>query len=534
MLGVLGLSMAVVMLISARVTHRAIVNALRVSRVNHALTAASDRQTQEVLAVNVRLTAAQAALNDANHSLERRIVARTADLEREIGERKRYAEALACLASTDPLTGLCNRTNFVERLARMLAEAEACGRACAVLFLDLDNFKQINDVRGHATGDQVLLAVSRLLSERAGGVADLARWGGDEFIVAMTLPAGSDAALELGHDLRRVLATPLHAGLDLVRIDVTIGIALFPQHARTQDELIRAADVAMYQAKKGGGGRVVLFDQVLASRMTEQHTLEQALREAVERGQLSLAFQPIVSARTGRCEALEALARWHHPSLGVIGPGVFIPVAEQSGQIQAIGRWVLRQACHAAAAWPGRPGGKAAAVTVNVSVAQVLSGTLLADVDAALAESGLPADRLQLEITESMFVGDHVRVTPVFEALRKRGMRILLDDFGTGFSSLAYLGKLPIDVIKIDQSFVKAAERDGFAVINAILSIARALSLEVTAEGVETVMQRTVLASIGVERLQGYLISRPIPAAEVAAWIDAHERGLSVARVDVA
>jgi diguanylate cyclase (GGDEF)-like protein len=516
-LGVLALAMLVTMIVSSRTAHGSIGSALRLSRTNEALVAAAE-------AANAQLSAAQAALNEANASLERRIVARTADLEREVGERKRYAEALACLASTDPLTGLWNRTHFAEKLARMLAAAERDGRGCAVLFLDLDNFKEINDVRGHATGDRVLQGVSAMLSARAGGVAEIARWGGDEFVVAMPIEPGSDAAVTLGHDLRRGLAPPLHAGLEQVRVDVTIGIAIFPRDGRTQDELIRAADVAMYEAKKSGRGRVVVFDHALARGMTERHRLEQALRAAVEGGELSLAFQPIVSARTGACEALEALARWDHPERGVIPPGVFIPVAEQSGQIQAIGRWVLGAACRAAAHWPAvLSGGRAPAVTVNVSVSQVLSGHLLEDVEAALQESGLAPNRLQLEITESMFVSDHVRVTPVFEALRARGMRILLDDFGTGYSSLAYLGKLPIDVIKIDQSFVKAAEHDGFAVINAILSIARALRLEVTAEGVETVMQRTVLASIGVERLQGYLISRPLQAGHVVRWLAAHE-----------
>jgi diguanylate cyclase (GGDEF)-like protein len=528
-LGVLGLAMLAMMLASSRTANRSIVTALRLSRVNQNLMAEADRQRGNVEAVNQQLKIAQIALNEANHSLERRIVARTADLEREIGERKHYAEALARLASTDPLTGLCNRINFAERLACMLATAERAGSFCAVLFLDLDNFKQINDVRGHATGDHVLQAVSRLLNERAGGVGELARWGGDEFVVALPVDPGSATAMTLGQDLRRVLAQPLQAGLETVRVGATIGIALFPEHGRTQDELIRAADVAMYQAKREGRGRVTLFDSALADGLAERHMLEQALRTAIERSELSLVFQPIVSARTGRCEALEALVRWTHPERGLIGPADFIPVAEQSGQIAAIGRFVLREACRAAAGWPGRAGqDKPPAVTVNVSVAQVLSGTLIADVESALRETGLPPARLQLEITESMFVGDHVRVTPVFEELRRRGHRILLDDFGTGFSSLAYLGKLPLDVIKIDQSFVRGAERDGFAIINAILSIARALSLEVTAEGVETPLQKTVLASIGVERLQGYLISRPMQNDAVPAWLAANGHGMKL------
>jgi diguanylate cyclase (GGDEF)-like protein len=528
-LGVLGIAMLVTLLFSSRTANASIVSALRLSRVNQNLMAAAERQRRDAEALNRQLAAAQIALNDANQSLERRIVARTADLEREVGERKHYAEALACLASTDPLTGLCNRSNFAERLARMLAEAERTGRSCAVLFLDLDNFKQINDVRGHAAGDHVLQTVARLLSARAGNVAELARWGGDEFVIAMPIELGSGAALAMGQDLARLLSMPLQAGLDIVRVGATIGIATFPCHGRTQDELIRSADVAMYQAKKEGRGTVILFDHTLAECISERHMLEQALRAAVERNELSLMFQPIISARTGSCEAMEALVRWHHPERGLIPPADFIPVAEQSGQISAVGRWVLSEACRQAAGWPFREGQTAPpAVTVNVSVAQVLSGTLLADVDAALSDSGLPASRLQLEITESMFVGDHVRVTPVFEELRRRGLRILLDDFGTGFSSLAYLGKLPIDVIKIDQSFVRTADHDGYAVINAILSIARALSLSVTAEGVETATQRRMLTTIGVEKLQGFLISRPMAGDHVAAWLASNGQGASL------
>ena len=525
LLGGLAAMMLLSIILATRKVNRAMVGSLVLRHLNDGLMEAAEAQRRAAEAVNAQLSAAQVALNEANQSLESRIATRTAELEREIRERKNYAEALARLASTDPLTGLCNRNTFAERLACMLAAAERTGRGCAVLFLDLDNFKQINDVRGHATGDHVLQAVSRLLSERVGSQAELARWGGDEFVLAMLIDPGSSAALALSQDLRRVLALPLQAGLEVVRVDVTIGIAVFPEHGRTQDELIRAADVAMYQAKKAGRGGVTLFDHALAEGMSERHMLEQALRAAIERSELSLVYQPIVSSRTGACEAFEALVRWNHPSRGLIAPADFIPVAEQSGQISQIGSWVLHEACRAAAAWPRNAGGSAPPpVTVNVSVAQVVSGTLLADVESALTESGLPAARLQLEITESMFVSDHVRVTPVFEELRRRGMRILLDDFGTGFSSLAYLGKLPIDVIKIDQSFVRSAERDGFAIINAILSIARALSLQVTAEGVETNLQRTVLSSIGVERLQGYLIARPMPGENVAGWLESHGR----------
>ena len=523
-LGILALAMLAALIVAARVANRTVVDALRLSRVNEALVAQTERQRCETEAANRQLAGAQVALSEANNLLEHRIEARTADLAREVAERQRYAEALAQLAAMDPLTGLCNRTTFAQRLACMLAEAEQCGTSLAVLFLDLDNFKQVNDVRGHATGDRVLQAAAELLSERAGVGVELARWGGDEFVMAM--PAGHDptAAIGLAEDLRRALEAPLNAGLENVRIDVTVGISVFPGDGRTQDELIRAADVAMYEAKKEGKGRTKLFDPALARNVAERHLMEQALRDAIGNGELSLVYQPIVSTRSGRCEAFEALLRWNHPQLGPISPVHFIPIAEQSGQIGAIGRWVLAEACLAAAAWPAA----APSVTVNVSVSQVLSGTLLDDIDAALARSGLPPTRLHIEITESMFVGDHLRVTPVFEELRRRGMRILLDDFGTGFSSLAYLGKLPLDVIKIDQSFVRVAERDGYAIIRAILSIARALSLGVTAEGVETTAQRAMLSSLGVERLQGFLLGRPMPRSAVAGWLAQHEPGLDV------
>ena len=513
--GLLGIAMTATMLSSVRVAHRSVVGALRVSRANQALTAEAELNREQTEAINSQLKDAQTALNEANQSLEQRIAVRTADLAHEVGERMRYAEALARLASTDPLTGLCNRSNFTERLAYMLADAEKNGTGLAVLFLDLDNFKQVNDVRGHAVGDRVLQKAACLLSETAGGRVEIARWGGDEFVMAMPTSGGSTDALALGNGLRQALEAPFRASFGTLSIDLTVGISMFPEDGLTQDELIRAADVAMYEAKKEGKGRVKLFDPALAHNIAERHTMEQALRQAIHNDELSLAFQPIVSARTGVCEAFEALLRWNHPALGAIGPATFIPIAEQSGQIFAIGRWVLFEACRIAASWPGA----SHPVTVNVSMAQVLSGSLLEDVHAALKASSLPSSRLQIEITESMFVGDHVRVTPIFEALRSQGVRILLDDFGTGFSSLAYLGKLPIDVIKIDQSFVRVAERDGYAIIGAILSIASALSLQVTAEGVETPAQRTRLAELGVERLQGYLISRPLAALAVPGWL---------------
>ena len=395
------------------------IKSLRLSHINQALVRQSEQQRRETEAANERLATAQVALADANQTLERRIELRTADLEHEVAERQRYAEALARLASTDPLTGLWNRTTFAERLACMLADADAGGTRLAVVFLDLDNFKQVNDVRGHTAGDQVLQTSAHLLSQAADDTVQLARWGGDEFVMAVPITRDSQSVVQMATSLRHVLMRPLNAGIDAVRIDATVGIAIFPEDGRTQDELIRAADVAMYEAKKEGKGRVKLFDPALARNVTERHRLEQALREAMARNEFSLAYQPIISTATGGCKAFEALLRWQHPELGSIGPSTFIPIAEQTGQIATIGRWVLIEACKAAASWPDQT----LSVTVNASVAQAVSGMLLDDVEDALAQTGLSATRLEIEITESMFVSDHVRVAPIFEDLRRRGIR---------------------------------------------------------------------------------------------------------------
>ena len=346
-LGVLGLAMHLFLSISSRVANRSLVNALRLSRANERLRASAEIQRLQTQAINAQLETVQTALRDANLSLEDRIAARTADLAHEVAERKRYAEALARLASIDPLTGLCNRSTFAEKLACMLADAEAKQTGLAVLFLDLDNFKQVNDVRGHAVGDKVLQRAAGLLNQTAGEGVLIARWGGDEFVMALLIEQNSSDAMALGERVRQSFGEPLKAGLESINLDVTIGVAMFPGDGRSQDRLIRAADLAMCEAKREGKGRLKLFDPALASNMAERHALEQALRHAIARNEFALAFQPIISVQTGACDAFEALLRWNHHELGAVGPGTFIPIAEQSGQIFSIGRWVLRQACRA-------------------------------------------------------------------------------------------------------------------------------------------------------------------------------------------
>ncbi len=498
----------------ARRTSRTVLNGLRLTRWNQVLTirAEEERKTLE----RVRLD-----LAEANATLERRVAERTSELAHEVAERERYAEALGRLASIDPLTGLSNRATFNSRLAAMLGGTAQSPSGVALLFLDLDNFKQINDLRGHEIGDQVLRQTAARVAAAVDGRGDVARWGGDEFLIALP-DCDGDAALRLAGNLIDAIRPPITVGADICRIEASVGVALYPDNGQSADIVIRAADVAMYAAKREGKSRAKRFDPALAEDMADRYDLEQGLRDAIRGGQFSLAFQPIISARDGACTAFEALLRWMHPLRGAISPATFIPVAEQSGQIQRIGGWVLEQACLAAAGWPD----PSIAVTVNISVAHVLVGNLMEDVEHALAVSGLPPSRLKIEITETMFLHDAERSAQLFDSLRRKGIGILLDDFGTGFSSLSFLGNLPIDVIKIDQSFVRDAGRNGYATIEAILSIARALGLQVTAEGVETTEQNRHLVELGVGSLQGYLFSRPMPEEDVAGWLRARADAL--------
>ena len=524
-LGTLGLTDALVMTWLCKVLHDRVLAYMRLARSHQLL-------TEEALVQQSRTEAAQFALQAANQTLEARVEDRTADLQREILERKSYAIALERLASIDPLTGLLNRATLANRLDAALARASWSAISLAVLFLDLDGFKHINDVQGHEVGDHVLKAVAGRITQCCVGAHaaawHVARWGGDEFVIVATglrdeatIAATAQAILTALSD--PIELTDLKPGAASVRLGVTIGVALAPAHGTTQDTLIRSADNAMYSGKKQGGGRVVIFNQLLARQISERRLIEQGLRSAPHDGALALHYQPIINALTGRCDLMEALLRWTHPSLGAVGPNIFIPIAEQSEEIIAIGRFVLREACTAAMRWPGEP---QPSVAVNISIAQILSGHLLADVQVALDESGLPVQRLELEITESMFIADHDRVMPVLEALRARGIHLALDDFGTGFSSLARLATLPIDTIKIDRAFVQQEDERGLAMIRAMLLIARALRLEVTAEGVETENQVVTMKALGADRLQGYRLARPMQAASVAEWLASHAADL--------
>lgn len=506
----LTLSYLLMILHAARVNHEAVLRSIHAQESRQTLLAQMQQAYQD-------LATAQVDLQNANQNLEHRIRERTSDLVKEVAERSRYAQELTRMASTDSLTGLSNRATFSNRLTACVKSASATGQAFAVLFIDLDRFKEVNDVRGHDAGDLVLREVARRLAASLPEDAELARWGGDEFVVMAPGVRDGEGAIEIANRLRASLWLPIPLAAEEVSIDGTVGIAMFPQHGRSDDDLIRAADVAMYSAKQEGRNRVRMFEQSLADDLASRHSVAQALRDAVSSGQLSLHFQPIVSTLTGRCETMEALLRWHHPDLGLIAPLDFIPMAERSGDIIGIGRWALVEACRVAAQWTSVP--SPPAVAVNISAVQVLSGTLFDDVEFALRESKLPPSRLHLELTEGLFAGDHERISPAIEGLRRRGIRISIDDFGTGFSSLSYLQHLPVDTIKIDRSFINRMNRDSHAIVQAIVMVGRALSFQVIAEGVESVSQWRELQALGVTQFQGYIVSRPLPGERVAAWL---------------
>lgn len=516
--GILGCGFLAVMIRSSRITNESTMTALRLSRANEGLLSDMAVGRERTLAANQDLQTAQAALREANNFLEFRIRARTADLEREMKEKEAYAARLAILASTDPLTGLYNRATLSTYLAKAIGAAERSGSSIAVLFLDLDKFKEVNDVMGHIAGDLVLKAVADRLAARFSNLK-LARWGGDEFVVVVEDIQNSASSLELGQALRECVATSIEINHRFLTVDGTVGIALYPQHARTQEELIWAADVAMFAAKAGNTSHIKLFDSDLSATLVQRHQLEKALREAPSDQTLSLVFQPVLNAVTGHCDAMETLVRWNHPTLGSVAPADFIPIAERTGAIVQIGRWVLSEACRQAVAWSGlRP----PAVAVNISTAQIESGTLVHDVLTALDRSGLPAARLHLELTESLFATEQSGVVAVLSELRSYGIRILLDDFGTGFSCLAYLRRLPVDLIKIDRSFVIGLEVDSAPIIESIVTTARAFGLQLVAEGVENAAQAKLLVSMGVDYLQGHWVSGPLSPQAAQEWLAAH------------
>jgi diguanylate cyclase (GGDEF)-like protein len=423
------------------------------------------------------------------------------------------------LAFIDPVTGLFNRHAANEHLQAMVARAQRSGEGFTLMLLDLDDFKLVNDTLGHAVGDEVL----RLLAERLrSGLrsSDLVfRFGGDEFVVVCDGPIGSGASERLGQAAMQCLQAPLLIDRQEIHVRASVGIAQFPADADDAQALLRAADMAMYGAKAAGKNTFTAFEREMGRDAQSQLRIATELRHALERGELVLHYQPIVDLASGRAIGAEALVRWRHPQRGLLAPSEFIHVAESTGLVVELGGWVLAQAARQVAAWQAQ-GQRDFYVAVNVSGRQIRRGVLLEQVEQALADSGADPRRLEIEITEHTLVENVNANVQTLAALRDKGMRVAVDDFGTGLSSLAYLQRLPIDKFKIDRSFVLELLREGdLAIVTAIISMARALGLRVVAEGVETEAQRQQLAALGCDFGQGYLFSRPVPAEAFGEWL---------------
>jgi diguanylate cyclase (GGDEF)-like protein/PAS domain S-box-containing protein len=436
----------------------------------------------------------------------------------DITERKRADAYIRHVAHHDALTNLPNRKLLLERMEKALQQARREHSMVAVLLIDLDNFKRINDTLGHAVGDRVLLQLSRLLQKCLRERDLVARLGGDEFVVMLT---GIHVDMELEQviaGIARAVATPLEVdGHELV-VTPSIGGCVFPRDGGDTTTLLKHADTAMYQAKAAGRSNMQWFSEAMLQESRDKLALGGALRRALEQNELRVHYQPEISLHHGQVVGMEALLRWHHPELGYVEPSRFVQVAEETGQILALGEWVLRTACRECMAIRRRTG-QELRVAVNVSPRQVQRQDLVELVRSALAESGLPARCLELEITESVLMGNPDEGAELLQRLRWLGAGVVIDDFGTGYSSLSYLSRFPLDKIKIDRSFVRNFNNDAAdaAIIKAIIAMAHSLQVRVIAEGVETAEQEAYLRECGCDEVQGYLYSRAVPAGEFAA-----------------
>ena len=441
---------------------------------------------------------------------------------RDISERKLFEEQLAHQAFHDALTGLPNRALFMERLRHALARARRQATTVGVIFLDLDNFKFVNDSLGHAAGDALLVAVAERLSAciRAGDT--VARLGGDEFTVLLEDLTDDRLLLGLAERITQVLHAPIMAGGREIVMTGSLGIAVSLGDSRLPDELLREADTAMYRAKATGKARSIVFDRSMSALALDRLNLETDLRRALEAGEFRLHYQPIMCLETGALREVEALIRWEHPERGLVLPGTFIPLAEEIGLIVPLGLWVLREACRQTRAWNEGRGDKLT-VSVNVSARQLKTPDFVAHVAQVLEETGFGADHLKLEITESAMMQEAEATIAKLHALKALGIRLAVDDFGTGYSSMAYLSSLPIDTLKIDRAFVgkMGQHPEDAAIVRAIVMLAKTLHLSITSEGIETAEQLDHLRALECDQGQGYHFSRPLPPDQLQALLDA-------------
>ena len=452
---------------------------------------------------------------------DERLVTAVRDMTQNCEDQARIRE----LAANDALTGLLNRRSFDDALAaRVGGLADRMPSCLAILMIDLDRFKPINDTYGHAAGDALLRALAERFAETVRPGDAVARLGGDEFAVLAWVP-DERAAARLAERVREVAGQPVEIDGVEASVGASVGFALAPRDGDDEEALRQASDIALYASKHGGRDRVTAFEPAMAERANDRHRLEADLRLALERGEIALHYQVQHDIKAGRAIGYEALMRWHHPERGMVPPGEFIPIAEETGLIVPLGRWAIEHAARDFAGFDDRT-----RVSVNVSPVQFERGDLIGDVRHALAVSGLPAHRLEIEVTEQLLLADTEGTLAQLEALRATGVTLSLDDFGSGYSSLAYLTRFPFSKIKIDRQFVDrmASDRRSHALVRSILALASSLGLRVTAEGVETHGQLASLATGRCDEAQGYLLGRPVPFEELQA-LDAAARESLVA-----
>ncbi|MHA6719278.1 putative bifunctional diguanylate cyclase/phosphodiesterase [Sphingomonas sp. RS6] len=444
---------------------------------------------------------------------------RAGELAGEMANREAAEARALSLARHDPLTGLANRRVLQDSLPTLVAAAEAAARQCTLLCIDLDHFKPINDVYGHETGDRVLGEVATRLSQIAKGEL-VARTGGDEFVMAVLQEHGSDAAARLAGRVIQSLSAPYRIGDRRLEIGASVGIARSPLDASSAEDLLRAADVAMYESKRSGRGTYHFFRSDMDERLRTRAAIEADLRDAIENGEIVPYFQPVISLADDRVLGFEALARWHHPVRGTIAPDTFIPVAEDLGLIDMLSVRILRDGCIAAREWAPD-----ATLSINISPVQLRDPWLAVRLLAVLTDTGFPPGRLIIEVTENAIIDDIPAVAELFESLRRTGIRIALDDFGKGYSSLSHLRLLHFDHLKIDGSFVRTvASPESQKIVKAVAGLGKALGMPVTAEGVETAAAAELLRSLGCEQAQGYFYGTPAPAGALGVAADGESR----------
>ena len=436
---------------------------------------------------------------------------------RDITERRAFEDQLKTLAFRDPMTKLANRALFIDRLEHALTGAGARGQSVGVMFLDLDNFKLVNDSLGHGSGDLLLVSVAQRLKSAVRAGDTVARFGGDEFTILLGNVESEAAAMEAVSRVEAGLKAPfIIAGRELF-VTASIGVAMSVDNSGEPETLVRNADLAMYRAKLNGKARHETFDGSMDAGALARIELETDLRHALDRHEFRVYYQPIVALDDRRVTGVEALLRWMHPIRGLVQPDDFIPVAEDTGLIVPIGRWVIEEACRQAASWNLELAGAPITMSVNLSARQFQHPGLLEDIAGALREARLEPAALTLEITEGVVMKDPAAAAAKLHEMKALGVRIAVDDFGTGYSSLAYLKDFPVDSLKIDRSFTSGVDANGddAAIVRSIVALGHALRLSVTAEGIETTAQLAELRTLDCDRGQGYLFARPIPAGEL-------------------